>query len=128
MQGDHLVMELYALDVPPIINHLAKFCNNDEESQLWILFLLQVWYANDSVYSGKLYNTKEWFAELCIIAPSLGYYPEPDKSIFINNNSNHRNAKTYFSTEKFKIKSSYRYLGGCIREGKDAYVLEKVDS
>eukprot|EP00957_Ditylum_brightwellii_P131615 10037849-Ditylum_brightwellii.AAC.1 len=40
-QGGPLAMILYALGVLPIIDHLAKFCNDDEESQLRLLFLLQ---------------------------------------------------------------------------------------
>eukprot|EP00957_Ditylum_brightwellii_P089077 6783267-Ditylum_brightwellii.AAC.1 len=35
-------------------------------------------------------------------------------------------ATNYFRTEKFKVKSGYRYLGGHIGEGKEDFVTEKV--
>mmetsp|Transcript_5227 Transcript_5227/g.7776 ORF Transcript_5227/g.7776 Transcript_5227/m.7776 type:complete len:169 (+) Transcript_5227:2704-3210(+) len=79
-QGDPLAMVLYALGVLPIIEHLEQYCK-DDTTNLCLLFLIQIWYADDSAFAGYFAKVWKWFKELCKIGPPLGYFPEPDKSI-----------------------------------------------
>eukprot|EP00957_Ditylum_brightwellii_P017145 1292717-Ditylum_brightwellii.AAC.1 len=53
-QGDPLAMLLYALGVLPIIEHLEKYCKDDDDCNCCLLLLLQVWYADESADAGYL--------------------------------------------------------------------------
>eukprot|EP00957_Ditylum_brightwellii_P082167 6248124-Ditylum_brightwellii.AAC.1 len=52
-QGDPLTMILYALGVLHIIDHLEQY-----ESQARLLFLLQIWYADDFAFASKFPEIK----------------------------------------------------------------------
>eukprot|EP00957_Ditylum_brightwellii_P118216 9016738-Ditylum_brightwellii.AAC.1 len=57
MQGDPLAMILYALGVLPIIDCLGQYCQ-DKDSYAYLLFLLQIWYVDDSAFAGKFPDMK----------------------------------------------------------------------
>eukprot|EP00957_Ditylum_brightwellii_P069693 5292778-Ditylum_brightwellii.AAC.1 len=119
-----MAMFLYAQGVLPIILQL-KDHQQYVESLNRVVEKLQVWYADDTAKAAFFAAIRKWFQELCRIGPPLGYFPEPDKSIPVTALQNIDLAKNYFKTEKFKIKTGYRYLGGHIREGKEDFVTEK---
>eukprot|EP00957_Ditylum_brightwellii_P040487 3064111-Ditylum_brightwellii.AAC.1 len=49
-EGNPLAMILYALGVLPIIDHLEQYCQ-DAHTRDMLLFFLQIWYADNSVFA-----------------------------------------------------------------------------
>eukprot|EP00957_Ditylum_brightwellii_P041621 3152427-Ditylum_brightwellii.AAC.1 len=110
MQGDPIVMILYALAVLLLILHIKELISmlGDITNQLTI---------------------KTWFDKLYKIGPPWGYIPEPEKSIMVASPSNLDKAKTFFANYKFKLKEGCCYLGRFLdlAELSKQYAEERVE-
>ena len=73
-QGETLAMILYGLGLITIIKALKHFVMDNERHQ-W-KGTLHVWYANDSALASSFDQIKDYFLEICNIAPQLGYHTE----------------------------------------------------
>ena len=73
-QGDPLSMVLYSITLSP----LAK------ELRAADLGLLSLFYADDAAFDGYAQHSAHLLKLLMKRGPDLGYFPEPDKSLFIS--------------------------------------------
>ena len=58
-------------------------CISPEEAEK-----LQVWHADDSDLVPTFTNIKDWFAELCRVGTTIGYYREPANRFPVTSNGN----------------------------------------
>ena len=72
-QGDPLSMFMYAISTLPLIRSL---CN----PSCWT----QVWYDDDVSAGGSLSDIRDWFSLLCSSGPAYSYFPEPSKSLVVD--------------------------------------------
>ena len=69
-----------------------------------------------------------WYAELKVMGPPLGYYPEPTKSIIMVSAESEVAAKEFFGPRGFKVSTGGHYLGSYLGEsdGARSFVREKI--
>ena len=105
-QGDPLAMIAYGIGLLPLIRHQKQFVST----------LHQSWYADDASAAGKLELIRDYFRELERIGPSVGYFPEPSKSVLIVRSDAIKHAQSFLQTEglSFKLKTGDRCLGGFV--------------
>ncbi len=77
-QGDPDAMDMYSIATRPLVDSLAKCCDQEQ--------VKQGWYADDSTATGTLAGVKTWFEILCERGPSFGYFPNSSKSVLIVKN------------------------------------------
>uniref|UniRef100_A0A1X7TXC3 Uncharacterized protein n=1 Tax=Amphimedon queenslandica TaxID=400682 RepID=A0A1X7TXC3_AMPQE len=74
----------------------------------------QVWYADDDSAIGNLSPIRSWFDSLLILGPKFGYFPEPQKSCLVIQESILPQAHQLFNDLDIKITTSSRFLGGVV--------------
>ena len=130
-QGDPGAMNMYAIAVRPLIDHLDNFIQISP-GQPGVQFpqdddgipertnaqkVRQCWYADDSAAGGSIAGLKLWLDELCSVGPGYGYYPKPSKSVLIVKNDpvTLERARTTFAEYDIAITTDGdRHLGAAI--------------
>ena len=122
-QGEVSAMDEYAIGIRPLIDILGHITEVEK--------LIQAWYADDSAAVGLLRKLKQWWDELCVSGPKLGYFPKPSKTILIvKDKSLLTLAQTVFGNTGIEITcDGERHLGAVIgsKEARETFVKKKVD-
>ena len=71
-QGDPLAMAIYAVDISPLVKHLAQVCPT----------VTQSWYDDDSA-ADCLQPLRTYWDELKAVGPGYGYHPNPSKTMLV---------------------------------------------
>ena len=114
-QGDPLAMVLYGLALVPLAENLRAAVPE----------ALQPWYADDAAVAGRAGDIAKVMARLQEWGPARGYFPEPEKSIFIVRPEDEEDAKALLQDFNFRYKDGSRYVGGFI--GSRARLLEWLE-
>jgi hypothetical protein len=85
-------MGFFAISLQPLITCLG--ISSDTK---------QCWFADDASDSGKLDEIKEWWDELIVAWPNLGYYPKAKKCWLITKPDKEEIARTIFEGTKINI-------------------------
>ena len=93
-QGDPLAMVSYGVGILVLIRHLKAKVHT----------LHQSWYADDASAAGRLELIAEYFEELMAIGPSIGYFPEPSKSILIVRSDTLQQAQSFLQSRGLSFK------------------------
>lgn len=86
---------------------------------------LQPWYADDAAVAGRTGDIAKVMARLQEWGPARGYFPEPEKSVFIVRPEDEADAKALLQDFNFRYKDGSRYVGGFI--GSRARLLEWLE-
>ena len=98
-QGDPLAMAMYALAISPLIQKLKVNEPN----------VKQVWFAEDSITTGKVRTVRIWRSCLTTIGPKIGYYPNPRKTHLVVKQGFLDEARNMFEGTGIKLSiSAYR--------------------
>ena len=119
-QGDPLAMVAYGIGILPLIRLLKAKAPS----------LHQSWYADDASAAGRLELIAEYFEELMRIGPTIGYFPEPTKSILIVRSDTLPQARSFLQSRNlgFELKTGDRFLGGFLGETstRDQWLKNKI--
>jgi hypothetical protein len=119
-QGCVLAMMVYGVALLPLAEKLREA----------VPTVLQPWYADDFLLMGGAKDNAEGFSLLVKHGPSVGYFPEPSKSIHICPRGEEAAAKRYFEEKDLDVKLSrgHRYVGGFLGSRKmlERWIAPKV--
>ena len=103
-QGDPLLVILYGITLVPVA----------EELRAENLVMLSTFYANDAMFDGSSRQNSQILKLLMDSGPDRGYYPDPDKSLFVLDTPGKKEAtRRKFAEEGLVLNyvSGGRYLG-----------------
>ena len=104
-QGDPLSMLLYGITLSPLTDSIQT----EEQS------VLQAWYADDAAMGGRIKGIANAMTLLLERGPARGYFPEPEKSIFVPSvPAEMEECKSLLQEFNFQYKEGARYVGGFI--------------
>lgn len=131
-QGDPLSMHLYSLDLLPLVINIDDYLNtinrNNKRKNI------QIWYADDSSFSGNISDIKLWLNYLIEKGPGCVYNPNVHKrnlvipNININKIKNSKELSSYMGIKN--IVHGHKYLGsyiGCIEEEQRLFPMLSTD-
>ena len=120
-QGDPISMVLYGITLVPLAEELRAADPG----------LLLPFYADDTYFDGLAQHSSQLLKLMMKMGPDRGYFPEPDKSLFISNIPGQEEAsKRGFSVEGLTLNfvSGGRYLGAYLgpRDQLEAWAKPQV--
>lgn len=116
-------MPVYAVGITPLLPVHANHSLNDETKQIA--------FADDLLGAGKLRNLRDWWSQILIQGPRLGYYPNASKTWLVVKQEVVEQAKVIFRDTSINITCEGRkYLGGFIgtNTSRDEYAKDLVSN
>ena len=122
-QGDGLAMNVYGVTLTPLIGIVARSVSRKDA--------IKPAYADDIDSTGEAQYNAECLRLLERHGPIFGYFPEPDKSIYVCKGEDEMIARYYFEAAGFQdinYSRGNRYLGGYIgsKQGKEEWIVPQV--
>ena len=73
-----------------------------------MLYVAQVWYADDACACGRLASLRQWWDQLCELGPGFGYSPTALKTWLVVKDRCHSEAEVIFAGTNVKITNEGR--------------------
>ena len=115
MQGDPLVMAMFAFRITPLIRAL-KTCH-------------QIWFADDASAGGTLEEVHQWWVKLLQIGPNYCYHPNPKTMWLLVKEGSEDDAQEQFQDNGINfVTSGRKHLGAALSNAVfiEEYILAKV--